>query len=326
MLRKLFTRAAAAVIAIAVLLLVIPANAQVDDSTSGLSVTPLLAEYTIKPNEAQTLEITLKNITSGDIIAQGFIEDFQPDNKTGNPQIITDANKRSPNSIRNFVRDLEDVSIPAGQQKKVSITLQTPGGAPPGAYFGVLRFKAQPANAREPQGGEVALSASVGTIVLVTVPGTIKEQVQLSAMRVYEKKKEAIFFLNKPDEAGIEVKNLGNGFTKPFGTVVVNDMFGSQVYQYQLNATNPRANVLPDSTREFRDPLKNISKPGRYTLIANVTYGTGGEILIGKKTFWYLPPWVVAIIVVVLLALAVSAAWAYRRYRRGSRHSYRRRK
>jgi len=322
---KLLTRLAVAAALIVTTFLAIPAAAQVDDTTSGLAITPLLSEYTLKPGQAQLLELTLRNVTSGDVIAQGFIEDFRADDKTGNPQIITDATKRSPNSIKPFVSGLNDVPIAKGEQKKVNITIKPPDTATPGAYFGIIRYKATPVGGQAPQPGEVALSASVGSIALVTVPGTINEQVQLAGLHVYEAKKEAIFFLKKPNEAGVEVKNLGNGFVKPFGTVEIRDMFGKLVDTYQLNNTNPRANILPDSTREFVNEIKGISKPGRYTMTASVTYGTGGEILVGSKSFWYLPPWLVAIIVVVLVGLIIAAVWAYRRVRRGSKHSYRKR-
>ena len=326
MVKYLFKRLTLALAVLLAFFVVAPALAQQDTSTSGLSITPLLAEYTIKPGQADKLDITLKNVTSGDIVAQPFVEDFEADDKTGNPVIITDVGERSPHSIKNFVSGLEDVPLKKGEQKTVTLALQTPNNSPPGAYYGVIRYKAVPPNAPTPQGGDVALSASVGTIVLITVPGTLTEQVELAGLHVYNDEKEATFFLKQPNRAGVEIKNLGNGFVKPFGTVEIRNMFGEEVYTYQLNDTNPRANVLPDSTRIFVNDIKNISKPGRYTMTASVTYGTGGEILVGKKTFWYLPPWLVAIIVVVLLALIIAVIWAWRRLRHSSRHAHRGRK
>ncbi|OGL26478.1 hypothetical protein A2708_01465 [Candidatus Saccharibacteria bacterium RIFCSPHIGHO2_01_FULL_49_21] len=321
--KYLFKRLALALVVLAALLFTAPALAQQDTSTSGISITPLLAEYTIKPGQADKLDITLKNVTSGDIIAQPFVEDFEADDRTGNPVIITDPNNRSPNSIKNFVSGLEDVPLAKGEQKTVTLAVQTPSNSPPGGYYGVIRYKAVPPNAPALEGGDVALSASVGTIVLITVPGTLTEQVELAGLHVYENDKEAIFFLKQPNKAGVEIKNLGNGFIKPFGTVEIRNMFGEVVYTYQLNDSNPRANILPDSSRIFVNDIKNISKPGRYTMTASVTYGTGGEILVGKKTFWYLPPWLVAIIVVVLLALIIAVVWAWRRLRHSSRHAHR---
>ena len=129
-----------------------------------------------------------------------------------------------------------------------------------------------PPNEPALEGGDVALSASVGTIVLITVPGTLTEQVELAGLHVYNDEKEATFFLKQPNRAGVEINNLGNGFVKPFGTVEIRNMFGEEVYTYQLNDTNPRANILPDSSRIFVNDIKNINKPRRYTITPTLTY------------------------------------------------------
>lgn len=318
-----FRKLTVAVAVVLGLTLGLPALAQEDASTSGIAITPLVSEHTIEPGKAATFDITLRNITSGDIIAQGFIEDFEADNVTGNPRILTDSSQRSPYSISNFVAELEDVPLAKGEQKTVTIALQTPPNSAPGAYFGIIRYKAVPPNLAEPQPGEVALSASVGTIVLITVPGTLTEQVELAGLNVYENKKEGFIFLKPPNEAGVDIKNLGNSFLKPFGTVEIRDMFGNEAFTYQLNDTNPRSNILPNSNRVFMDEIKNINKPGRYTMTASVTYGTGGEILTGKISFWYLPPWLAAIVAVALLSLIIASIWAWRHYRYRSKRAHR---
>lgn len=303
-------------VALAALLITntLPALAQKAPSGSGLSISPTTTDLTIASGQAKKLDITLKNITVGNITAQAYINDFTSDNNSGSPKIITDPNKKLPTSIRDFVIGLNDVPLKKGEQKKLSLALQVPTNASPGAYYGIIRFKAVPAGESAPQGGEVALSASVGTIVFITVPGTIKEQVQLTALHVYNDKHEGTFFFRKPSDVGVEVRNLGNGLAKPFGTIELQDMFGKAVYNYQLNNTTPRGNVLPGSSRIFTDQIKNISKPGRYTIMASVAYGSGSEVLVLNKTFWYIPGWLLVIILAVLVFLVLTAYRAYRRH------------
>ena len=303
---------------------VVTTSAQQSQTGSGLSISPTLSEFTLKPGEADTVDITLKNITVGDIIAQAYLNDFAADNETGSPKIIVDPNKQSPNSIKNFVVDLDDVPLAKGEQKKINVLIQVPASTTPGAYFGVIRYKAVPANDQGPKEGEVSLSASVGTIVLVTVPGTITEQVELTGLHIYQGDKEALLFTKQPNEAGVEIKNLGNGFVKPYGTVEIRNMFGEVAYSYQLNNNNPRANILPGSSRIFKDEIRNINKFGRYTMSASVTYGNGSEILVMEKTFWYLPLWLIAVIVAIVIALIAGLLWAFRSYRRSSKHGYHR--
>ena len=318
-------RLAAAFVVMLLLLGITSATAQTGPTASGLSISPTLSEFTLKPGQADKITITLKNITINNITAQAFISDFKSDDLSGSPQIITDPQKVSPNSIRRFIFGLEDLPLAKSEQKKVTLSLQIPQDTPPGAYFGIVRYKAVPAGAVAPKEGEVALSASVGTIILITVPGNLKEQVQLSDLHIYNGKHEGTIFFRKPTEVGVEVRNLGNGFAKPFGTVEVTKMFGSKsVYTYQLNSTNPRGTVLPSSSRIFKNPLKNIDQIGQYTITASVTHGSGSEVLVLKKTFYYVPGWLLIATSALLLILLLITYRAYWRYRQGVKKSYRR--
>ncbi len=290
---------------------------------SGLSISPTISEFTLKPGQADKIDITLKNITVNPLNAIATINDFESDNSTGNPQLISDNQDPSPNSIRKFVVGLDNVPLAIGEQKKITVTIQVPQDTPAGAYFGVIRFKASPAvPGSTPAPGEVSLSASVGTIVLVTVPGQIKEQVQLSGLHVYggpkNEPRESSLFFTRPNRVGVEVHNLGNGFTKPYGTIEVSRTFGGRIYSYQLNGQKVKSNILPNSKRTFIDEIKNINRPGRYTVTANVSYGQGSDVLVLSKSFWYLPAWIFIIILVVIASLAVGVLYARRRYKKGT--------
>ncbi len=292
---------------------------------SGLSISPTLFELTLNAGQSKDLTITLKDSTVGSVTAQGVVTDFTSDGSTGNPKLLTAPGESSPNSIKNFVYKLDSIPLDPGQQQNVIVGIHIPDGTPPGAYYGVIRYKAVPAGAAAPAAGQVALTASVGTIVLITVPGNVHQQVQLSAIHVYRGAHDGSFFFTKPDKVGVEIENFGNGFAKPFGTVEIDSMFSKVVDSYQFNNPKQLGNVLPNSTRIFSNPIKGISQIGRYTVTASVSYGSGSQVLTLKKTFWYIPAWLAIIVILVLLGLLFLSFRAYRRYRYEKRHSYRNR-
>lgn len=280
---------------------------------SGLSISPLHHRLSLEPSESATITITLKNITSGPIVAKPYVNDFTSDNKTGNPVIITDPDKRTPNSIRDFVSGLENVPLSVGEQKKVSATIRVPLKVAPGAYYGIIRYQAIPSSNSEIEDGQVSLSASVGTIVLIQIEGDLIEKLQLLALNIYSGDNAGMFFFNKPDQIGLELRNQGNAFAQPFGRVVVENMSGKEVYSYELNSSNPRSSVLPDTKREFKDKIKNINSPGRYKVSASVSYGPGSDVLIGQKSFWYVPAWLLSLLLIILAALLIAIAVIFRR-------------
>jgi hypothetical protein len=300
------------------------ANAQSARPGSGLSISPLHNQLTLDPGQSTTIKLNIKNITQNQVLAKAYINDFTADNDTGNPVIVTDPNKQLPTSVKKFVK-VSDVPLVVGEKKEVTIPINIPAGTTPGAYYGVLRYQAVPAGANAPGAGQVSLSASVGSLVLIQVKGNLVEKAQLSGLRVYNGNRNGTFFFQKPNQVGVQISNLGNSFVQPFGKVVVTNTSGKQIYSYEINDVNPRANVLPGSRRVFKDPIKNIDKPGRYKVTASISFGDGSNVLVSQKTFWYLTGSMVAIALAVLAALAVLTFLAYRRYAKAKRHTKRRR-
>lgn len=281
-------------------------------SGSGLSISPTRSELTINPGRADVIEISLKNISGVDIKARAVINDFESNNETGEPRIVTDTSHRSPTSIKDFLVGVNDIDLKKDETKKFSIPVQVPTGASSGAYYGVIRYTAEPISREEASEKQVALNASLGLIVLIQVPGNITEQVQAKNISVERNGHSWWFYIAPPLKANITLKNTGNGFSKPYGRVVVSKG-GNEVYSYEMNNTDPRSNILPGSTRTFQDDIKNVNGIGRYTVTANISYGQGGDILTLKTSFWVLPLWLVILIVVVFIAVIIGGFLLYKR-------------
>lgn len=282
-------------------------------SGSGLSISPTRTELNIERGATEKVEINVRNVTRGAIIAKPFISDFESDDATGEPRLYANTDKRNSASISSFVNGLEDVTLNPGEDKNLSYVVNIPSDAAPGGYYGAITYRAVPADQANPESGEVALTANVASLVLIEVPGDITEQIQVTNVKVSKDGKAGSFFTNKPDRVGIGIKNNGNSFSKPFGTISVTDMSGKQVYSYELNNSTPRGNVLPKSSRTFTDELKNIGKPGRYTVTSNVSHGTGGEVLTQKTSFWYIPVWLLVALIIVVVGIAGGAFYLYRK-------------
>jgi hypothetical protein len=296
-------------------------------SASGLSISPLRQDLTLKPGQADKIDVTLKNITGGPIVAKVSVLDFESDNVDGNPKIITNTNYSDPSSIRNFLIGLGNVPLATGVQQTFSIPVQAPANASPGAYFGLITYQAVPDDTNNPGGNnKVALSAAVSQLVFITVPGNISQRLQLDAIQVYKNSNatnEGVFFTSIPKSLGVELHNYGNGFATPFGNVSLKNSEGKQIYTYELNGSITRGLILPNSTRIFTNPLKNITRPGRYTIEVNASYGAGSAILTGKKTFWYIQTWLIAVVIVVILLLILAIWLVRRRYKRATTRRYR---
>lgn len=290
---------------------------------SGIQIIPTRTELSVGAGELSDIVITLKNVTRSEIIAKGFLHDFEPNNVTGEPQLIVDPDIRTAFSLKDYVRNLQDHELKPGETKDITIQVSIPPDTAPGGYYGAIRYAAVPKNqVLSEEDRQVALTASVASLLLVEVPGDITESIRIDKIAAELNGREGNFFFSAPDKANIHISNTGNSFVKPFGIVTVK-RGKTEVYSYQLNDVGQRGNVLPKSSRVFKNDIKNVSKFGRYVITANVSYTDGGEVITVSKTFWVIPLWLI-ILAVSLLLLIVLLIFYLQMKLRSRRHRARR--
>lgn len=317
------------VIAVCLLLVAaFPASSFAQTTTSpvgnGFRISPVRSEFTIEKGKSQTFTITLENPASTPLTAHPVVNDFiASEDEGGEPRLILDPDTVLPrNDFKRLVSPLDDVVIPGNQRKDIKVTISVPSYAEAGGYYGAIRFV--PIIPSE-EGRNVALTASIGSIVLVQVPGEIRQQLTLLQLSAAQGKTARGFIIGGDVSILTRLKNTGNIHVKPFGKVQIKNMFGSVVYEYEFNNTDPRANVLPDSIRKFIDPLPKKHWIGRYTISMNLTYTDGGgELLSQKATFWYFPTLVFYGLLLLLILVAVGANYLIYRYRRTHKTKHRR--
>jgi len=303
-----FRRVASAVLsAVAfVTMTVAPVGAQSGGPASGLRISPTRSEVTVGQGEAGEAKFNIKNVTGGTIVVKSRLNDFDPQ-EDGSPKPLKDGETNGA-SIKSFITLPADVTLEADKDTDIIVPISVPSGQAPGAYYGVVLFQGLPAN--QSNTGQVSLTGSVGGIILVNVPGNIKESMQLVSIRAgrvtpgsNNEVRLSNVFAQPFDRVQIRVKNTGNSFLKPYGKVTVADWRGREVTSYEMNDTDPRANVLPSSQRVFTNTVSDIKTPGRYIISAGLAYGDGGDVLTQKVTVWYLPIWTVVVAVLLLAGI-----------------------
>ena len=276
-------------------------------SGNGFRVSPVRSELTIDKGKSQQLTITVENPSDIPTTAKAVVNDFvSSDQENGEPRLILDNSVPLPkNDFTKLVRGLHDIDLGPREKKDITISIAVPADANAGGYYGAIRFLPSVIN----NSGNVGLTASVGTIVLVRVPGNLTERLELVQMGASQKDHIKSFFNHGDIDVVVRLKNTGDIHVKPFGKVQIKDMFGKVVKEYELNNVEPRANILPDSIRKFTNP---VSKPshgwiGRYTITTSIGYSQGsGDLINAKTSFWYIPNWVfIALLVLVLVVAGV---------------------
>jgi hypothetical protein len=142
-------------------------------SGQGLEISPPVLELSANPGETLTANIRVRNVTQGELIAKGKADDFGAGKEEdGQPNLLLNETGATRFSLKYWVQGVPDLRLASHELKTATIKIAVPANAEPGGHFGVVRFTALPPDL---EGTGVALSASVGALILLKVSGAITE-------------------------------------------------------------------------------------------------------------------------------------------------------
>ncbi len=267
-------------------------------SVDGVQVSPLRSDITVKPGQSKVIDMYVTNITSVSETLSGVVNDFVANsNETGQPSILIGNNIHEKHGLKKFALPIPNFTLNPGQQKEIPVTIKIPKNTPGGGYYGVVRFGPASLGVKN---ATVSLSGSVGSIILLTVPGKIKEQLSIASFDVSNGAPSNFFTSNKHINAVVRFQNEGNIQVAPFGKVLLKTSSNKILAVYNVNNVTPPGNVLPDSIRRFFIPLKKVGSFGIYTVEGNFGYGSSGQTLSASTTFYVIPFDLIMIIILVL--------------------------
>lgn len=278
----------------------------------GLEISPPTSEVKTDPGKTVTLVIKVRNITSGALSVVAEVNDFVAEGEDGKAKLLLNEGELSSFTLKEYTEAIPDFKLAAGEQKAITVTVNIPAEASPGGHYGAVRFTGTPDDLNGPG---VALSASLGALVLVRVSGEVKEDLSVAEFSVNRGGKKGSVFETGPINVVERLKNAGNVHLKPQGEVRITNIFGQEVAK--LNVNEKSGNVLPDSTRKFEQEFSKKILFGRYTANLNVRYdGQTGCLLTESVTFWVIPYKALGALLLLVLLLLVIVQLLHRRSNR----------
>jgi hypothetical protein len=276
-------------------------SAPTSNAGQALEIAPPVINLSANPGETVKAQISLRDVSSSSLKVTGQVNDFVAAGEDGTPKILLEDKDNNPFSIKSWIAPLPVLTLVPREIKTLTVTLKVPSNAAPGGHYGVVRFTG---SAPDVNGTGVALSASLGALILVTVKGKAKESLTVQEFAVLKDGKKSKLFESAPVTFLVRLKNSGNIHEQPAGQISVTDMFGKKIANVNVNL--PPRNILPDSIRRFESPLDkavigNKKLFGRYTAELNVTYGASKQSLKESITFWVIPYKLMAVAILLLI-------------------------
>lgn len=276
-------------------------------SDNGLKLSPVRTDAVIEAGTSKAVQISVTNVTSTVASYQVVINDFTAgSDESGQPQILLDADKFAPShSLKRLVGKIPNITLQPGETKNVTVPISIPANYAAGGYYGAVRFA--PHSEAGAADRNVTLSASVGSLVLVTVPGNVQQQVSVASLDARKAvganqidSPRVIFTDSKNINGVVRFQNGGDVQEQPFGKLVLKNWRGKVLATYEVNNTTPRGNVLPDSIRKFTVPLDKVSGFGKYTMEGNFGYGDAGQLITARSSFYVIPLYMIVLAVLLV--------------------------
>jgi len=296
------------------------ATTQTSAVANGFQISPVLSELTINKGQSQTAEVTVTNPTNVVSNAQVVVDDFTASSdESGTPKLLLYGQVANPRqNFKTLVSPIPNITIPPKGTTIINVTLTVPATANSGGYYGVIRL-IQVASSNS--AGNVGLTASVGTLFLVTVPGNLTEKLDLIQLSAARNSQASSLIVSGTPQVLTRLDNVGDIHVQPFGKVTIKDTFGKVVASFEFNNTDPRGNVLPNSIRKFINNLPNRTWLGHYTISESLGYTSGGgNLIIASAGFWYLPIWLISLLAIVVILIVAMIYWLLIHRRRPVQH------
>ncbi|HVI69347.1 MAG TPA: hypothetical protein VM581_02715 [Magnetospirillaceae bacterium] len=286
------------------------------ESGQAFSISPPVIELKADPGQTVNATIKFTNISSGELLIKTQFNDFGAKDENGDPNIIFDDEQNSAYTLKNWIGTSTPFKIAGKETKTLTFPINVPRDAEPGGHYAVIRFTGISPELEE---SGVALSASIGSLVLLEVSGNIEEHASLSDFYSATQTAKTGFFESAPITFIQRINNTGNVHIKPTGTVDIYDIFGRKVNSLRVNGdpTDPKnqpRSALPQSVRRFEQSLDDQWMIGRYTAKIHLTYGQGQQALDSEVSFWVIPYKLITGGIIGLIAVFFALRWAIKRY------------
>jgi hypothetical protein len=267
-----------------------------------LELGPPVLNLSGNPGDTITANVMIRDVTAGSLIVTNQVNDFVASGEDGTPKILLDSSTPDPYSLKDWISPLPQLLLKTHELHTQVITIAIPKNASPGGYYGVVRFTGVPPDIKS---SGVSLSASIGSLILLTVKGDAKENLSVAQFYADDKDKPGTLFETAPITFVARIKNDGNIHEQPAGLVTVKDMFNNVVATLGVN--QPPRDILPGSIRKFTTSIDstNIGNKilfGLYHARLDLKYGTKGETISSDITFWVIPYRIVGFIIAGLIA------------------------
>lgn len=249
---------------------------------SNLGISPAIINNIAYPNKLLKGKLDVINLTSLPLPVSATLTSFSP-----NDLIAIPESKRSIYDASTWITLSEpDFIIQPKSKRTIYYTIKVPKNAEAGGHYATILFQPLvPQEALSPQ--SLYVIGRVGALMLITVPGDIKESLEINKFEVSQS--------DNLINIHLEVENNGNVHIRPNGKIFVLNNKGKVIFGKSLN----EGLIIPGTIKNYDVSFDKKYIFGKFRTEAHIIYGSSDSVL-DSKSFWF---WIIPFISLIPILL-----------------------
>lgn len=278
-------------------------------ATKGITLSPFQQQISIAPDDvSRNFELRYTNNTAGLQELNLSARDFGTLNDTGGILLEGNSNYTQKYGLSSWIKlGTDTVVLKTGETRSVPVTIENRATLAPGGHYGAVVASVN--SLKDETGNRVVINQQLLSLILVNKVGGEHYDLRLKSISQNGN------WLHLPNTIRLRFQNPGNVHVVPRGEVKLKSPAGKVLAKGIINSES--AFVLPESFRELYVTLKpvggnTLSLPGVYHV--DVEYRYDGIDRIATRS--YAAKYINLVLCLLLVIVALAAAWQINRYLR----------
>ncbi len=292
-------------------------------AASALTFSPPTFDLAADPGQVLNQTIKVRNESTEPVTITASTASFAGkagDETKGTPDLYPSNEERDGHGLGPWISlDRPERTLLPGESAELPYVIRIPKDASPGSYFGAVVIGTA-AGAAE---NSVGFTGTAAALILLRVNGAVIEDLTLTGFTA------PLVSSSLPVRFEARVENRGTVHLRPYGEVVVKNVFGKTVATLAINRAEYKS-VLPGASRRYpaswqrhhvaadasilTRQWRNFAI-GPYTAELTFRYGEGKQVMKAKTQFWVVPWLVLLILGGGIVALVLGLHWLLHHYR-----------
>lgn len=188
------------------------------EAAQGFTIFPAKVSLTIDKGTEQSSWIRVTNAGDSKVGVLVSIQDVVPTANSGGFNYVPKAPGIT--SLVDWLSiDKKVFNLKPNESKEVPFTIKVPSDASPGSRFAIVFFAT---GAPTEKGGQLSVSARVGALVFLTVPGDFRQTGEIFNFRPDRK----FLYQREPIIFKFDFQNTGTVYFEPKGAIIITNIFG----------------------------------------------------------------------------------------------------